>query len=330
MDKNLLGPWVRRFLLEHLIGERNLARNTQVSYRDTMVLLIAFVSGKIGKPVDRLAVEHITPEIVRNFLGHLEQARGCCISTRNQRLAAIHALARFIALHSPEHISWCTSIQNVPLKKGATIPVPYLEKPEMDSLLNAPDRRAAQGLRDYTLLLFLYNTGARADEAARITVSDLDLGASASVKILGKGGKVRLCPLWSLTANILAPLISGRRQDERVFLNRRKQPITRFGIYSAVKRNVLKAGKLTPTLLAKRVSPHTIRHATAVHLLRAGVDINTIRAWLGHVSLETTNVYAEVDLEMKSKALAQCEISAATSRNKSWHKMELMAFLKAL
>jgi len=329
-DNNLLGPWVRRFLLEHLVGERNLARNTQVSYRDTLALLIPFVASKIGKPVDRLAIEHITPDVARAFLGHLEQARGCSIATRNQRLAAIHALAHFIALHSPEHIRWCTSIQIVPFKKGPKVPVPYLDKPEMDALLDAPDRRSPQGIRDYALILFLYNTGTRADEVARITIADLDLGASAAVKILGKGGKVRLCPLWSLTANVLAPLISGRRQDERVFLNRRKQPITRFGIYSAVKRNVLKAGKAMPALLGKRVSPHTIRHATAVHLLRAGVDINTIRAWLGHVSLETTNIYAEVDLEMKSKALAQCEISGSASRSKPWHRVELMAFLKSL
>jgi integrase/recombinase XerD len=245
-------------------------------------------------------------------------------------LAAIHALARFIAQHSPEHIAWCTSIQNVPFKKGSRIPVPYLDKPEMDALLDAPDQRTAQGVRDYALLLFLYNTGTRADEAARITIGDLNFGASASAKVLGKGGKIRHCPLWQLTANTLAPLISGRTQDARVFLNRRKQPITRFGIYSVVKRNALKAGKQMPTLSAKRLSPHVIRHATAVHLLRAGVDINTIRAWLGHVSLNTTNIYAEVDLEMKSKALAQCEISAADSRHKSWHKTELMAFLKAL
>jgi integrase/recombinase XerD len=329
-DKNLLGPWIRRFLLEHLIGERNLARNTQVSYRDTLALLIPFATSKTKKRVEQLAIDHITPEVVRSFLAHLEQVRGCGISTRNQRLAAIHALARFIATRSPEHITWCTSIQSVPFKRGSKVPIPYLEKPEMDALLATPDRCSAQGLRDYALLLFLYNSGTRADEAARITVADLDLGASAAVKILGKGGKVRLCPLWSLTANTLAPLVSGRMKDERVFLNRRKRPVTRFGIYSAVRRNVLKAGKRMPSLLAKRVSPHTIRHATAVHLLRAGVDINTIRAWLGHVSLETTNIYAEVDLEMKAKALAQCEISDPARRRITWHNLGLMAFLRAL
>jgi site-specific recombinase XerD len=329
-DNNLLGPWIRRFLLEHLVNERNLARNTQVSYRDTLALLVPFATSNIGKPVDRLTIENITPEIVRAFLAYLEETRGCGISTRNQRLAAIHALARFIATHSPEHIAWQISIQTVPFKKGSKASIAYLDKPEMNALLGAPDRNSAQGLRDYVLLLFLYNSGARADEAARITVGDLELGASPAVKILGKGRKTRFCPLWSLTANTLAPLISGRMPGEKVFLNRRKQPITRFGIYALVKRHVLKVGKQMPSLLAKRVSPHTIRHATAVHLLRAGVDINTIRAWLGHVSLDTTNIYAEVDLEMKAKALAHCEISGTANAHPSWHGAGLMAFLKAL
>jgi integrase/recombinase XerD len=200
----------------------------------------------------------------------------------------------------------------------------------MDALLAAPDRNGAQGFRDYALLLFLYNSGARADEAARITIADLELGASPAVKILGKGCKTRHCPLWSLTVNTLAPLISGRAAGERVFLNRRKQPVTRFGIYGVVRRHALRVGKRIPSLLAKHVSPHNIRHTTAVHLLRAGVDINTIRAWLGHVSLDTTNIYAEVDLEMKSKALAHCEISGSTRRCAPWHSPGLMAFLKAL
>ena len=329
-DNRLLGPWIRRFLMEHLTGERNLARNTQVSYRDTLALLIPFVTRKIGKPVERLALEHLTPDVVSGFLAHLEKARGCGISTRNQRLAAIHALARFVATKNPESISWHMSIKTVPFKRGNRASIPYLEKPEMDALLGAPDRRSAQGMRDYALLLFLYNSGARADEAARLAIADLDLGTSPSAKILGKGSKTRLCPLWSLTANTLTPLISGRMPTERVFLNRRRQPITRFGIYAVVRRYAAKAGKRMPSLLNKHVSPHTIRHATAVHLLRAGVDINTIRAWLGHVSVDTTNIYAEIDLEMKSRALAHCEIAEKNKMRTPWHSAGLMAFLKRL
>jgi integrase/recombinase XerD len=256
-DNNLLGTWIRRFLLEHLVGERNLARNTQISYRDTLALLISFVAKKCEKQVDRLTIEDITPEIVRSFLDHIEKDRGCGVTTRNQRLAAAHALSRFVAIHSPEHISWCSSIQTVPLKRGFKPSISYLEKAEINALLDAPDRKSAQGFRDYALLLFLYNAGARADEAARIKVCDLDMGDPPAINILRKGKKTRLCPLWSLTVNTLTHLISGRMPNDRVFLNRRKEPIARFGIHAAVRRHVLEAGERIPSLLAKRVSPHT-------------------------------------------------------------------------
>jgi integrase/recombinase XerD len=162
--------------------------------------------------------------------------------------------------------------------------------------------------------------------------ADLDLGAPPSVILLGKGGKVRRCPLWSHTASKLSALVTGRRSDEPVFLNRRKQPITRFGIRALVKRSAQSASRKLPILSTKRISTHTIRHTTAVHLLRSGVDINTIRSWLGHVCLDTTNIYAEIDLEMKAKALAQCELPASASETIDYwsNNPELMAFLKSL
>ena len=207
----------------------------------------------------------------------------------------------------------------------------------MDALLGVPDRRRPQGQRDYALLLFLYNTGARADEAAHMTVGDLNLGTSPFVRILGKGRKMRLCPLWPHTSTILRALLGRRLEgspDAFVFLNARGEPITRFGIHTLVERTVARALKVVPSLQGKRVSPHTLRHSTACHLLRAGVDINTIRAWLGHVSLETTNRYAEVDLEMKAKALATCSVTGPgrTSDSKAtWRKdRDLMAFLTSL
>jgi len=200
----------------------------------------------------------------------------------------------------------------------------------MDALLNAPITSTKQGFRDYGVLLFLYNTGARAHEAASMTVKDLDLEHSLSVRIKGKGGKIRICPLWSLTANILRTLIANRQDSAQVFLNCRGQTITRFGIHALVRRYVIKASSKVPSMRTKKVSAHTIRHTCAVHLLRAGVDINTIRAWLGHVSLDTTNVYAEVDLEMKAKALAHCEIFTSEQSRRWKDQPELMAFLKTL
>lgn len=330
-DNNLIGTWIRRFLMEHLIGERNLARNTQQSYRDALTLLLPFTAAKSGRPVERLRVLDLSQQIMRLFLLHLERDRGCSISTRNQRLASIRAMARFIGERSPEHISWCAEICSIPLKKTSSPRVLYLDKEEMDALLNAPDRRTPQGFRDYALLLFLYNSGARADEAARLTISALNLDRSPATQLQGKGGKVRCCPLWASTAKVLASLVIGRAPDDRVFLNRRRQPITRYGIHALVRRHALQAARQIPSISTKRVSPHTIRHTTAVHLLRAGVDINTIRAWLGHVSLDTTNIYAEIDLEMKAKALARCEIASAGRLNKPWHQdQNLMGFLRAL
>jgi integrase/recombinase XerD len=333
-DTRRLGPWVRRFLLEHLINERNLSRGTQRSYRDTLTLLIPFVARKARKSVDELDVVQVSADLVRMFLLDLEDGRGCAISTRNQRLAAIHSLARFVGLHSPEHIAWCEQIRLIPFKKCTKTPVTYLEKSEMDALLAAPNLKSAQGRRDHLLLLFLYNTGARADEAAQVLIGDLTLAHvpsrdHSSVRIRGKGNKLRYCPLWPQTVNELIPGLDRRAPTERVFLNRYGRPITRFGIHNLVRRYVQRVLPDKPSLATKRVSPHTIRHTSATHLLRSGVDINTIRDWLGHVSLETTNIYAAVDLEMKAKALAHCEPIEAKPRPWSQDK-ELMTFLRNL
>jgi len=335
-DTARLGPWVRRFLLEHLVSERNLARNTQRSYRDSLALLIPFTAGKAHKEVDQLDVDHLTAEHVRQFLQHLEETRGCSVTTRNQRLAAIHALAHFIGERGPEHIGWCGQIQAIPFKRAAKNSITYLEKPEMDALLAAPDRNSAQGQRDYALLLFLYNTGARADEVAQLSVSDLRLAHAphrdrSSVQIRGKGNKIRFCPLWPHTVRELDALVGEKAPTEHVFMNRLGRPLTRFGVHTMVKRHARRVSATMPGLAAKRVSPHSIRHTCATHLLRAGVDINTIRAWLGHVSLDTTNVYAETDLEMKAAALALCEVRGASKPTKRWRQdAGLMAFLKSL
>lgn len=329
-EQPLLGYWVRRFLLEHVVAERNLAPNTQHSYRDALSLLIPFIARQRKRSPDRLTLIDISADLVRQFLADLEAARGCSVATRNQRLAAIRALAGFVAGHSPVHIEWSGQVRSIPFKKTGKAVVPYLEKPEMDALLAAPDRRTAQGRRDYALLLFLYNVGARASEAAQLKIADVDLRA-ASVKITGKGRKQRLCPIWKATVAALTVLIGERASHESVFLNRFGHPITRFGIHTMVERHALRIRAAFPALASKRVSPHSIRHSCATHLLRAGVDINTIRGWLGHVSLNTTNIYAEIDLEMKAKALAKCAVIDESKPTKHWRDQPaLMEFLRNL
>jgi len=329
-DDTLLGPWVRRFLLEHLVAERNLSRNTQASYRDTLALVLPFASKHGGGAIDRMAVEDLTPSIVRQFLNHLEQDRQCSGVTRNQRLATIRSLARFIGMRSPAHVAWCAEIRATPFKKTAKTVIGYLEKAEMDALLAEPDRRTPLGDRDHALLLFMYNSGARADEAAKMTIDKLQLGSQSSVRLHGKGNKFRTCPLWPVTASSLSRLVANRGMSEAVFVSRSNQPLTRFGIHRLVTQHAERASRTVPSMAAKRVSPHTIRHTTAVHLLRAGVDINTIRAWLGHVSLDTTHIYAEVDMEMKAKALARVDLSDL--QTKPWQRPlpSLMTFLKGL
>lgn len=333
-----LGPFVRRFLLEEVVADRNLSINTQRSYRDTFRLLFRFLTEHHATDPTRVTVEQLTPDLVRGFLSHLEEKRHCAVATRNQRLAALRSLFRFIGRQVPELIEHATQIQGVPIRRALQSTIPYLEKLEVDAILAVADRRTPQGQRDHALLLFLYNTGARASEAADLTVGALTLDATPAVRLLGKGRKIRHCPLWPHTATVLRALLGARLQGEpnaRVFLNVRGQAITRFGIHALVERTVAVAATMVPALTSKRVSPHTFRHTTAVHLLRAGVDINTIRAWLGHVSLETTNRYAEVDLEMKAKALETCAVPPLTTSpggaKPSWQKDRgLMAFLASL
>jgi len=331
-NNSALGSWIRRFLLEYLVGERNLARNTQQSYRDAVRLLVVFVAAKTHKEVDELLIPDIDADLLRAFLRHIEEKRKCSIASRNQRLAAIHALAGFIAERCPEWLDWCAQLRAVKSKRSAPMPVCYLEKPEIDALLDAPNPATALGNRDRALLLFMYNSGARADEAAKLCIDDLSLhsgadGALSSVCLHGKGGKVRICPLWASTTVTLRNLVAGRSREEPVFLNRCSKQLTRFGIHGIVTRYAQSAMKRVPGMRKKRIGPHTIRHTTATHLLRAGVDINTIRAWLGHVSINTTNIYAETDLQMKAKALGLCEVESKRSAKHWRDNPGLMSFL---
>lgn len=336
-NQHLMGPFVRRFLVEELVVDRNLSPNTQKSYRDTIRLLFNFIAERYSTDPTRVTVEQIDTAVVREYLAHLENDRGNSIVTRNQRLAALHSLFRFIGRLVPDLVEHAAQIQAIPLSRTIVPNMAYLEKYEIDALLGVPDRRRVQGRRDYAILLFLYNTGARATEVAQLTVADLNLGLSPSVRFYGKGRKIRMCPLWEHTTKIMRDLLGPRIEgpdESPVFINVRGQPITRYGVHALVVRTAVKATMSVASLQDKRVSPHTIRHTTAVHLLRAGVDINTIRAWLGHVSLETTNRYAEVDLEMKAKALETCAVIAQdpiTECSPKWHAdRDLMSFLGSL
>ena len=329
-EPRTLGPWLRRFLAEHVVTERNLSRNTQISYRDTFALLIPFLSARVRKPADRLAVDDLTSRRVLEFLAHLEDGRGCSVQTRNLRLSAVRTFARFVASRDPARLEWSAAIRAITVKKAAPRPIGWIGKTEMKALLDVPDRRTPRGRVEHALLLLLYNSGARVSEATALVVRDLHLGGGgerhALVTLHGKGGKRRQCPLWPRTEGVLAELVKGRSANDAVFLSRYRRPYTRFGVYRLVQRCAARV----PELEGRTVTPHVVRHSSACHLLQSGVDINTIRAWLGHVSLETTNVYAEIDLGMKARAMALCD-AAEPGPDRPWKEnAALMAFLKAL
>ncbi|RUW67831.1 tyrosine-type recombinase/integrase [Mesorhizobium sp. M2A.F.Ca.ET.067.02.1.1] len=329
-DLRTLGPWLRRFLADYIVTERSLARNTQMSYRDSFTLLLPFISTKVRKPADRLNVEDITSALVLQFLAHLEENRSCSAQTRNQRLTAIRSFARFVASRDPAYLAWCAQIRAITTKKAAPQPISWMSRVEMEALLAVPDRRTLRGRAEHALLLFLYNTGARVSEATRLQVGDLQISRHrdnhALVTLHGKGNKIRQCPLWPRTEDTLSELIRGRETCEPVFLSRHRKRYTRFGVYRLVER----CAAQVPSLAARPITPHVVRHTCACHLLQAGVDLNTIRAWLGHVSLETTNIYAEIDIEMKAKAMALCS-AAAPRPERPWKEDKgVMAFLNSI
>jgi site-specific recombinase XerD len=326
----VLGPWLRRFLTEYLVAERNLSLNTRKSYRDTLVLLLPYMTEKVEKKTDCLTVDDLSPQIVRLFLTDLEQERHCTTSTRNQRLGGIHALARFIGEHAPEYVEWWSQIRLIPFKKTNHPEITYLDKQEMDALLKANNGKSLQDRREHTVLLFLYNSGARASEAAQLKINDIDWHTE-SVNIIGKGNKQRRCPLWKSTLGELRTQAGEREKTQTLFTNRFGEPMTRSGIHALVKRCAIRAHSLAPSLQNKKIYPHIIRHTTASHLLQSGVDINTIRGWLGHVSLTTTNIYAEINLETKARALSSCDVGNTSSERKHWRDQPgIIEFLHSL
>jgi integrase/recombinase XerD len=257
-DKRALAPWIKRFLLEYLPADRNFARNTQHNYHDALRLFVIFASGALHRKPDELLVEDLGADLVRRFMCDIEERRRCSVATRNQRLAALRTLAAFIGERTPELLSWCAQIRSIPFKKSGHRPIGYLEKHEIDVLLAAPDRTSRLGSRDHALLLFLYNTGARADEAAQLTVGDLRLHgpqekSQSFVQLRGKGNKIRFCPPWASTTAVLKELVKGRTEEERVFLGRSRRAMTRFGVHDIVTRHARMARVNRPGLRHKRV-----------------------------------------------------------------------------
>lgn len=302
--------YVQDFFGEYLRAQRGASTHTVLSYRDTLKLFLTFVARQGQQATTQLTLEDLQAEQVLSFLDDLETTRQNSVMTRNVRLAALRTFFTYLAAQDPLRAGQYQRIVAIPLKRGTRAVMDYLTVEEVQALLAHLDRTSLAGRRDYALLSFLYNTGARVQEAAEVRVEALALTTPPSVTLTGKGRKTRRVPLWAETATMLRQHLEERgwrdRPQAHLFVNARGEPLSRFGIRYLLRAWVKAAAPHCPSLQKKRISPHTLRHTTAMHLLQAGVDLVVIKSWLGHVNLATTHGYVEIDLEMKRKALSTC------------------------
>ena len=306
---NLLGAIIRDYFSDHLPRIRGTSPHTIHSYRDSVVLLLRFLSARSNRTLVELDLKDLTPPDILAFLAYLEKERKNRVATRNVRLAAIHALFRFVASRNPEHLDLAQRVLGIPFKRASQRVIDYLEREEIESILKTIERTTRSGTRDYALIATMFNTGGRVQEIVDLRACDLQLTKPFQLRLFGKGRKERYCPLWPQTAAVLRAFCRERNldlwADARVFLNQRGEPLTRFGVRYILARCFRNAYKEVPNLSKKRLHPHCMRHSTAIALLKSGVDLSTISHYLGHASMATTNRYAKVDLEMKRKAIAQ-------------------------
>ena len=328
-----LAMFIKRFFSHYLPAQKGLAVNTIMAYRDAIKLLLCYAADTLKRSVEELCVEEIDESLVLGFLDHLENTRGCIPRTRNARLAAIRALFGFIAREEPSLLLHCQTIRTIPLKRTQHQTVDYLEENEMQALLNMVELNPRNGVRDKALLLLLYNTGARVSEIVKLKVGDLRLNDAAQVKLLGKGQKYRSCPLWPETLEALHDYLKHRTPKDpaaqQLFLNANGSPLTRFGVRHIIGTYATKAKRQCTSIAAKAVNPHTIRHTTAMHLLRAGNDITMVSYWLGHANTNTTHIYVEIDMEMKRQMLQKAG-APAVQKPLPWHKPDVLQWLNAL
>ena len=301
---------LRGFFEDYLAAQRDVSPNTIFAYRDSIKLFLRFGARRSGRQVIRLRLTDLGPTTVLAFLDYLEVERRNCVATRNCRLVAVHRFFGYVADRDPRHADLCRRVLDIPVKKTTSSAMTYLDRDEVKALLAAPLPAHRLGRRDIALLTLLYNTGARASEAVALSIKDVRFEPPSQVSIFGKGRKERVCPLWQETVDALRAYLQqrneGNQPDTPLFLNAHRKRISRFGVVTILKRHVATATTQQPSLTAKRISPHTMRHTAAMHLLQSGVELNVIKSWLGHVSITTTSQYIEIDMEMKRKAIERC------------------------
>jgi site-specific recombinase XerD len=331
-----LARLVHGFFQEYMAGQKGLSPNTILSYRDAVKLFLCFAAKQVERPVDRLDLEDFDEPLVLRFLDDLEASRGNCVAVRNNRLAALRAFFRYVAGQEPLAFARCQRICTIATKRKEHQTIEYLEDNEVAAVLKSIDRHSRNGARDYALLLFLYNTGARVQEVVDLKLADVRLQIPFQVKLCGKGRKERLCPLWPESVEALAAYFSSRKpalfENSPAFVNANGRRITRFGIRYLVRQYAGQAAQSCPSVKFKKVSPHTWRHTTAMHLLQSGNDISVVKHWLGHADVNTTHGYVEIDMNMKRKALELCEAPHTKTAKalSKWSKPSILKWLDQL
>ncbi|MEW5816807.1 MAG: site-specific integrase [Spirochaetota bacterium] len=316
------------YLTKVLPGQRNLSTHTITSYRDTFKLLLLFCQQRKGIAPEHLTLSQIDDTLVHEFISWIECERHCSISTRNQRLAAIHAFFRYVQTEAPERLLTCQRILSIPFKKTGKPVVSYLTPDALKAILNQPDRKTLAGRRDLVLLTTLYDTGARVQELINLVVRDIRLDQPSTIALKGKGNKIRHVPLMTKTASMLKEYLKERRlstagkYDHPVFFNSRHQKLTRAGIAYIIKKYVEAAKRQNNIVLPEKISPHVFRHTKAMHLLQANINLVYIRDFLGHASVTTSEIYARADSEMKRLALEQAYSLMVTDDIPAWQEDE--------
>jgi len=326
-----LAPTLQAFFTERLISQRQVSPHTVAAYRDTFRLLLRFAHQRTGKPPSALDLEDLDAPAIGAFLEHLQQDRHNSTRTRNARLAAVHSLFRYAALHHPEHAADIQRVLAIPPIRCTRAEVSFLSPAEVDALLTAPDRTRRVGRRDHALLHLAIQTGLRVTELTSLTIGDVHLGSGPHVRCLGKGRKHRCTPLTTHTVAVLRAWLqehAGQPTDP-LFPTSQGRPLSRDAVELLVARHARSAANTCPTLTAKTVSPHTLRHTAAMRLLQAGVDSSTIALWLGHERAETTQIYIHADQTLKERALARTTPPGAPPRRYR-PPDTLLAFLEQL
>jgi site-specific recombinase XerD len=300
-------PLLERFFTQRLMQQRQASPHTLRSYRDTFRQLLLFAQQRLHQPPSRLHVEQIDALLIGAFLDDLEHQRGVSVRSRNLRLTAIHSFFRYAAFELPTHAAQIQRVLAIPSKRFTRTLVRFLSRPEVDALLGTPDRRTWSGRRDYAFMLTAVQTGLRLSEITGLTRGDLVLDAGAHVRVIGKGRKERCIPLAKATRAVLQTWLQEppRGNGDVVFPSARGQRLSVHGVQYLLHKHCLVAGKVCGSLLAKRVTVHCLRHTMAMDLLQGGVDRSVIALWLGHESVETTQMYLEATLAMKEQALAK-------------------------